>query len=116
MSTQAHRHSILVEGHPVPVDNVELWAQGFAAQAEERILKTTQVGHPAVFPVFLGFDPHVSSEEPPLLYAARVFDVPDGTTLAVCPDLSAARYRTPAEATHRHDEMVADLRTTAQLP
>ena len=116
MSTQAHRHSILVEGHPVPVDDVEIWAQWFAAQAEERILKTTQVGHTAVFPVFLGFDPHVSPEEPPLLYAVRVFDVPDGTPLAVCHDLSGARYSTQAEATRRHDEMVADLRKTAQLP
>jgi len=116
MSTQAHRHSILVEGHPVPVDDVEIWAQWFAAHAEERILKTTQVGHTAVFPVLLGFDPHVSPEEPPLLYAARVFDVPDGTTLAVCHDLSGARYSTQAEATRRQDEMVADLRTTAQLP
>ncbi len=56
MSSLEYRSYILVEGQPVPVDDLLTWAEWCAAHAEERILKKTDVGTSAVFTVFLGLD------------------------------------------------------------
>jgi len=58
----------------------------------------------------------VSLEGPPLLYATRVFEVPDGTAFAPSYDLSSVRYSTQKQAMRRHHEIVAARRKTAQLP
>ena len=99
---------ILLDGQPVPCDNVLEWAQWFETSDETRRIERTQIAEGVeVSTVFMGLD-HSFGEGPPLLYETMVF----GGRL----DEETERYSTVKHALEGHDQMVKRVRAAMGEP
>ena len=63
---------ILVDGEPVPCDDVLTWGRWFEGSGDQRIVRKDQVGDIEVSTVFLGLD-HSFGRGAPLLWETMIF-------------------------------------------
>ena len=107
------RNYILVDRRPVPIHDIQAWAEWFET-ADRVVAQTPLPDGGMVSTVFLGLDHNYGDLGPPILFESMVFGPEHETTLFGKPfttrDSSRQeRYRTWDEAEAGHRAILAEL-------